>query len=30
MKRPFTHFDAIFEQRQTETDEFYAALHPPA
>jgi hypothetical protein len=28
MKRPFTQFSTIFEQRQTETDEFYAALHP--
>jgi glycogen debranching enzyme len=28
MKRPFTQFSTIFEQRQSETDEFYAALHP--
>jgi glycogen debranching enzyme len=28
MKRPFTQFSTIFEQRQSETDEFYAVLHP--
>ena len=27
-KRPFAQFNAIFALRQTETDEFYAALHP--
>ena len=26
-KRPFAQFKAIFQQRQSETDEFYAALH---
>ena len=28
MQRPFTQFNPVFEQRQTETDKFYAALHP--
>jgi hypothetical protein len=27
MKRPFSQFNSIFEQRQAETDEFYAAIH---